>query len=365
MHPSPGTWLDRRGRERAAGPHGPRKRRAAAGALALAATVAGLAACSDEPSATPAANNTAATTTIARPCDDDGVVALLGWDRAELRNQPEVVAVSAGGEARSVSGDWVAPDGAMAADGTVVLVRADGDYESAGPETETLWVRPADGSEPRRLTGGPNDTAPAISPDGEDVAFVQLEWNADALRYRVARVPIDGGEVVGATPWQDDARVVDVAWSPDGERLAYLRWPDDGDSDRSQVELWLVEGDGGAPRRVAIVADGNWVTWGGDTLLVGTRAGEAGTILQVDLADGAVETITDEGTAPALAPDGDGLAYLVYRQERASGNVVGDITIWQLTVGRIVEGRVEAGRDLLRNIGYLYPNVGVSAGTCL
>ena len=226
MHPSPGTWLDRRGRERAAGPHGPRKRRAAACALALAATVAGLAACSDEPSATPAANNTAATTTIARPCDDDGVVALLGWDRAELRNQPEVVAVSAGGEARSVSGDWVAPDGAMAADGTVVLVRADGDYESAGPETETLWVRPADGSEPRRLTGGPNDTAPAISPDGEDVAFVQLEWNADALRHRVARVPIDGGEVVGATPWQDDARVVDVAWSPDGERLAYLLYED-------------------------------------------------------------------------------------------------------------------------------------------
>ena len=75
--------------------------------------------------------------------------------------------------------------------------------------------------------------------------------------------------------------------------------------------------------------------------------------------------LSEAGATYALLTVGDGLAYLVYRQERASGNVVGDITIWQLTVGRIVEGRVEAGRDLLRNIGYLYPNVGVSAGTCL
>ena len=226
-----------------------------------------------------------------------------------------MVAVSADGETRGVSGDWVTPDGAMAPDGSVVVVRADGDYESAGPGSERLWVRPADGSAPRRLTDGPGDTAPAVSPDGDEVAFAQLDQEPDAWRYRVARVPIDGGDIVGVTPWEDADRVVDVAWSPDGEQIGYLRWRYDGGSgDPAPVEVWSVDRDGGTPRRVAVVPDGNWLTWAGDTLLAGTLAGEAGTIEQVDPSSGEVERLSDAGSAPALAPDGERLAYLAYRR---------------------------------------------------
>lgn len=318
--------------------------------------LAGVAACSDE------SDDTAA----GRACGDEGVVALLGRERPAVIGRPEVVAVSADGEARGVSGDWVTPDGAMAPDGTIVLVRADGDYESAGPGPETLWVRSAGGSEPRQLTDGPNDSAPAVSPDGGEVAFAQRDQDEGTLRYRVARVPIGGGDVVGVTPWDDAGLLGDVAWSPDGEQLAYLRRPyDGGPGDPAPVELRVVDAGGGTGRRVAAVPDGNWLTWGGDTLLVGTLAAEAGTIERVDPAGGEVERVSDEASAPALAPAGEGLAYLAYRREPAAGSVVGDTTIWRLALGEAVGGRVEATRDLVDDVGYLYPYLGVSAGPCL
>ncbi len=52
----------------------------------------------------------------------------------------------------------------------VAVVRPDLDSDTY---TGGLWLVPVDGGPTRRLTNGHRDTAPAISPDGQRVAFLR------------------------------------------------------------------------------------------------------------------------------------------------------------------------------------------------
>ncbi|MBO0847801.1 MAG: PD40 domain-containing protein, partial [Nocardioides sp.] len=100
---------------------------------------------------------------------------------------------------------------ALSPDGTrvVYVVRTlDGDEDR---NVDQLWVVPATGGTPRRLTSGTADTAPVWSPDGSLIAFLR--------DGQVHLLPADGGE---------PERLSDLAlgagaptWSPDGSRVAF------------------------------------------------------------------------------------------------------------------------------------------------
>ncbi|WP_410604773.1 serine hydrolase [Amycolatopsis sp. lyj-90] len=76
---------------------------------------------------------------------------------------------------------------------------------------DQLWVVPVEGGSSRRLTAGPDDTAPAWSPDGGKIAFLR------------------GGQLTLLEPGTIDAEQLTElpfgagapAWSPDGRRLAF------------------------------------------------------------------------------------------------------------------------------------------------
>lgn len=61
----------------------------------------------------------------------------------------------------------VSPDGAG-----VVFVRVSVDEKKTGYET-SLWMTPASGGSPTRLTNGKHDAQPRWSPDGRWIAFVR------------------------------------------------------------------------------------------------------------------------------------------------------------------------------------------------
>ena len=74
------------------------------------------------------------------------------------------------------------------------------------------------GAEPRRLTTGTvRDMRPRISPDGTRVAFTRATPAGDRHDLRI--LDLRGGESVG--PALGDLSAGDIAWSPDGARIAF------------------------------------------------------------------------------------------------------------------------------------------------
>lgn len=79
-----------------------------------------------------------------------------------------------------------------------------------------IWQIKAGGSDPRRVTTDPSDTAPVWSPDGNRIAFI----SARTGNWELFVVDVASGQEKRLT----DNRAADVApaWSPDGKRLAFL-----------------------------------------------------------------------------------------------------------------------------------------------
>lgn len=83
-----------------------------------------------------------------------------------------------------------------------------------------LWLVPLDGGRARPLTRGPvRDSAPRVSPDGRWVAFRRRPREADDHVSRLMILDLRGGEPFAVTPV--DLDVSELAWSPQGDRLAF------------------------------------------------------------------------------------------------------------------------------------------------
>jgi dipeptidyl aminopeptidase/acylaminoacyl peptidase len=89
-----------------------------------------------------------------------------------------------------------------------------------------LWlvprdVRPASDGRPRALTHGPvRDTVPQVSPDGTRVAFIRSWPKSPERPSAILVLDLPGGD-----PWTlatPDHGLSELAWSPDGRRLAFV-----------------------------------------------------------------------------------------------------------------------------------------------
>jgi dipeptidyl aminopeptidase/acylaminoacyl peptidase len=110
-------------------------------------------------------------------------------------------------------------DAQLSPDGTTVvyqLSRARSAAEAPGAARAEIWVVPAAGGAPRRLTQG-DDRSPRWSPDGRRLAF--LGRRPDTAPVQIHLLDMSGGESRPITT--APSPVTSFKWSPDGRSIAY------------------------------------------------------------------------------------------------------------------------------------------------
>lgn len=106
-----------------------------------------------------------------------------------------------------------------------------------------LWKVPAEGGEPFQLTET-RASRPAVSPDGELIAYAYLDPDVDRSRWRIGIVSSAGGMPLKRFDFPPTLKWRFIRWSPDSRSVAYANNPG-GLSD-----IWAQPLDGGAPKRL-------------------------------------------------------------------------------------------------------------------
>jgi hypothetical protein len=96
-----------------------------------------------------------------------------------------------------------------------------------------IYVRERKTGEVRQLTSGLRARHPAVSPDGQQVAFVTNELGTMSL----AVVPFDGGKPTVVYKGVEGDQIFYPRWSPNGKQLVYSRWRAGGNRDIYLMEV--------------------------------------------------------------------------------------------------------------------------------
>jgi len=192
-------------------------------------------------------------------------------------------------------GDLISPDGK-----TLVFAG----YKSVDPITiKHIWTLPVDGETPTQLTDEPViDGNPCWSPDGKEIAFVRNDtpsenW-AGMGKDNIYIIPASGGEPRRITSESDRVFGGPVLWSPDGKLLAYFS----RDEDSVDGTIKIIPANGGEPQVIAKVLHiyaNKEMAWSPDGRRIAFNAhkpGSSNTIISnfiniVSLEDGSIEEI--------------------------------------------------------------------------
>jgi hypothetical protein len=199
--------------------------------------------------------------------------------------------------------DQVMSEPSWSPTGTQIAVTwADGDYESGGPTSESIWVVDVANGNARPITFSTFDSAPAWSPDGSEIAYLHRDADgADSETVRI--VPSQGGAPRTIGSASASSVRSGLAWLPDG---SLLRWSfDRGDGTGGLVRI-AENGDSspvgdlpGPLMSLAVVPGGRQAL-----LEVSTSAVDRSAMFLVDLGSGDLRRLAGAVGTPRWSLDG-------------------------------------------------------------
>ena len=172
-----------------------------------------------------------------------------------------------------------------------------------------IYVMDIDGSNPLRLTINPaRDYDPSWSPDGDRIAFVS---NRNRGQEQIFVMDSDGQNVTGlTTQWTHQQ----PALSPDGEKIAYVR-------NQGGRQVWVMDADGGNQRRLTQIGKNELPTWSPDgarIAFVSTRDGWSRIYIMDENGENQESRADDMAPLDSLSwsPDGGWIAFAASDEAR-------------------------------------------------
>ena len=181
-------------------------------------------------------------------------------------------------------------------------------FQGSAEKDNNLWIIPATGGSPRRLTEHPGTGSPDWSPDGKWIAFHSRRTGVRDLYISA----VDGSAEIQLT--DTPSYEVWPSWSPDGRRISFT-WH------ITLNELWAVdlkEGEAATIGGDLDITPGKGASWSpvGDEVAV-ARFGAEGTDLWRVKVDGSAEQALTHGgildmgkTGLSWSPDGEMIAFV-------------------------------------------------------
>jgi dipeptidyl aminopeptidase/acylaminoacyl peptidase len=274
----------------------------------------------------------------------------------EIEGTAEVALVTAEGQVTVIPTGWTATEPSFGPSGEeLVVVKAEGDYESAGPGATDLWVLRSDGAVVRGLTEGANASSPDWSPVDDTIVYSEFVEG----RFELRTLSAEGDEAPETLLGSDDGDRLAPEWSPDGSQIAFVNRTSPGErGDQYTAEVWTVDADGGSARSIGRVPDAHSVAWApeGDRLLVSTFRGENGRVFLLDSAGGEGQVVARGATSATWARNGS--VYYFTKEGAAPGSH------WRLAEGHLDDDQLGRDRFLGDESVYLYGYFGTSARPC-
>lgn len=170
-----------------------------------------------------------------------------------------------------------------------------------GLEAHGIFTADPDGSRVRRLTAE-LDVSPAWSPDGDRIAYV------DAVRGNIWKMSPNGEKQRKLT---DDGKSYEPSWSPNGRRIAYMS------TKGGDPEIFTMRADGGDVQRLtdndASDLDPRWSPNGRMIVFARERVETLPDLFKISADGSFTKRLTDTKkryeVAPTWSPGGDRIAF--------------------------------------------------------
>jgi len=163
------------------------------------------------------------------------------------------------------------------------------------------------------LAGAGSATHPAISPDGTALAFMSNVQGVETglpINFEIYILDLDALRIRRVT--HDDAFDADIAWSPDGRRIAFKSYRDGND----EIYVVDVSGEATSPRNLTMHPGSDFQPHfspdGAQLAFASNRGGSAG-LYRLELGSGTVTTLLDteaSESSPRFSPDGARIAFV-------------------------------------------------------